>query len=58
MAAEQDLGAAIERFESDNGRRRRIVAVAVPVGTLVACVAGMLTAVVAGGGGPTAPVLS
>lgn len=57
MAAEQELGAVVGRFESDNRRRRRIFAVAVPVGAVVACLAGLSLVVVAGRGGSTAPVL-
>ncbi|MGP4014345.1 hypothetical protein [Saccharopolyspora sp. 5N708] len=37
MAAVQELGAMIERFETDNRRRRRISMVAVPLGAVAAC---------------------
>jgi hypothetical protein len=57
MAAEEELGAVVGRFESDNRRRRRIFAVAVPVGAVVACMTGLLLFLVAGRGGSTAPVL-
>lgn len=57
MAAEQELGAVVGRFECDNRRRRRIFAVAVPVGGVVACIAALLILVVGARGGSTAPVL-
>jgi hypothetical protein len=41
MAAERDLGTFIERFETDNSRRRKICAVAVPLGAIAALVGGL-----------------
>ncbi|GAA1950097.1 hypothetical protein [Amycolatopsis minnesotensis] len=57
MAAEQELGAVVGRFESDNRRRRRIFAVAVPVGGVVAALTGLWFVVLAGRGGSPSLVL-
>ena len=56
MTAGHELGAMVGRFASDNDRRRRIFAVAVPVGGTVAFASGLLLGIV-GGAGPGAPVL-
>lgn len=57
MAAEHELGAVAGRFESDNSRRKRIFAVAVPVAGVIAGITGLLFIVLAGRGGSTMPVL-
>lgn len=48
MAVEQDLGAVVKRYNTDNQRRRRICLVAVPLGLIAACV-GFLMAMLVGG---------
>lgn len=48
MAAEQDLGAEIARYETDNRRRRRIFAVWVPLGAFVLCLGALMIVVIGG----------
>jgi hypothetical protein len=48
MAAEQDLGAVIERYETDHRRRRGIAVVGVPLGAVVTCLGVLMIALIGG----------
>lgn len=57
MAAEQELGALIARYETDNQRRRKIFVVAVPLGAVAACLGALMLVLIGGSAGASGAVL-